>query len=227
VPLTETSELRTRLHPYPPDVLQRLRKIFGWLDDVYDKILVEREILASSDIEGIVLRLPIVYGPGDPMHRMFPMVKRMDDRRPIILLPDDLAAWRPPRGYVANVAAAIALAATVPRLPSNIYNVAEPNSFPELEWTRKLAAAAGWNGEIVVLPRARTPHHLVLSGNLSQHWAMNSDRIHDELGYVEPVPLEEAIRRTIAWERSHPPAEIDAARFDYAAEDVAWRSATA
>ncbi len=37
----------------------------------------------------------------------------------------------------------------------------------------------------------------------------------------EPVPLDEAIRRTIAWERANPPAEIDPDQFDYAAEDAA------
>ena len=36
----------------------------------------------------------------------------------------------------------------------------------------------------------------------------------------EPVPEEEALRRTIEWERTHPPP-IDEAKFDYAAEDAA------
>src|ERR1700733_3377183 len=30
VPLTEESELRRNLHPYPPENLQALRKVFGW-----------------------------------------------------------------------------------------------------------------------------------------------------------------------------------------------------
>jgi hypothetical protein len=33
--------------------------------------------------------------------------------------------------------------------------------------------------------------------------------------------LDEALRGTIAWERAHPPTEVDPARFDYAAEDRA------
>jgi nucleoside-diphosphate-sugar epimerase len=34
---------------------------------------------------------------------------------------------------------------------------------------------------------------------------MSSSRIRDELGYVEPISLDEALRRTIAWERANPP----------------------
>jgi hypothetical protein len=48
----------------------------------------------------------------------------------------------------------------------------------------------------------------------------SSTRIREELGYREPVALDEALRKTIEWERTHPPT-IDPAQFDYAAEDAA------
>jgi hypothetical protein len=35
------------------------------------------------------------------------------------------------------------------------------------------------------------------------------------------VAIEEAIRRTICWERENPPADVFPAQFDYAAEDAA------
>ena len=50
---------------------------------------------------------------------------------------------------------------------------------------------------------------------------LSSERIRRELGYAEPIPRDEALRRTVAWERDHPPAAIDPAKFDYAAEDHA------
>ena len=50
---------------------------------------------------------------------------------------------------------------------------------------------------------------------------MDSSRIRSELGYAEPFPVEEGIRRTIHWEREHPPSQINPAAFDYAAEDAA------
>src|SRR5713101_1109377 len=47
VPLTEESEVRRNLHPYPPAVLKKVQSIFGWMDDAYDKIPVERAVLAD------------------------------------------------------------------------------------------------------------------------------------------------------------------------------------
>jgi len=84
-----------------------------------------------------------------------------------------------------------------------------------------VAAQTGWPGEPVVLPRERTPKHLLLPGNPSQHWTASSRRIRQELRCREPVPLEKALRRTIAWERANPPPDLDPKPFDYAAEDAA------
>src|SRR5438309_1217436 len=61
VPLTEESELRRSLHPYPPESVQVLRKIFPWVTDDYDKIPAERTVMNDSDLPGTVLRLPLVY----------------------------------------------------------------------------------------------------------------------------------------------------------------------
>ncbi len=42
---------------------------------------------------------------------------------------------------------------------------------------------------------------------LSIGYKQFSTRIRQELGYREPIPLDQALRRTIAWERAHPPAD--------------------
>ena len=221
VPLTEESELRRNLHPYPPENLQNLRKIFTWVTDDYDKIPAENVVMNDSGLAGTVLRLPMVYGKGDPLHRFYPVIKRVVDGRRHIIFPETLAAWRSPRGYVENVAAAIALAATDSRAAGRIYNVCEEPPFSELEWAQKIAGEMGWEGEFVVLPVERTPSHLVRPGNAAQHWAASSARIRRELGYEEPVAIEEAIRRTIQWERESPPEEGCLAPLNYAAEDAA------
>jgi nucleoside-diphosphate-sugar epimerase len=208
------------MQTYPPDRIRMLQQVFGWLDDEYDKIPVEHEVLANPDVPGTVLRLPMVYGPGDPLHRLFPMLKRMDDRRPVILFEEKHAAWRSPRGYVENVAAAVAPAATSDLAAGRIYNVGERESLSELEWARQIANVTGWSGELITLPADRTPAHLRWPGNLDQHWATETTRIRRELGCAETIERDEAIRRTIEWERAHAPS-IDARAFDYAAEDAA------
>lgn len=222
LPLTEDSALRQRLHPHPADRLKIMQSIFPWMDDEYDKIPAEHAVLNDPQLPGTVLRLPMVYGPRDPLHRFYPVVKRILDGRRTILFSEPLAAWRSPRGYVENVAAAIALAAVAEHAAGRIYNVAEWPAFSELEWAKKIAAHIDWKGEFVVLPPERAPKHLLPpSGNIAQHWVASSERIRSELGYQEPVLLEEAIRQTVEWEAANPPVGITFYQFDYPAEDAA------
>ncbi len=221
VPLTEESRLRTKLQTYPAEQMTIIRKLFGWIDDDYDKIPVERTIMRDSELAGTICRLPMVYGPGDNLHRFHPVLKRIDDGRRAIIHEEGVAAWKTPRGYVENAAAALGLAAVNDRAAGRIYNVAETPAFSELEWARKIAAATGWTGDFLVLPWDRTPEHLRHPGNSAQHWEADSTRIRNELGYREPVSIEEGIRRTIEWERGNPPGEFNPHRFDYAAEDAA------
>jgi nucleoside-diphosphate-sugar epimerase len=221
VPLTEDSPLRKNRLLYSPETLKAMQTIFSWLGERYDKIAVEEAVLNSPDIAGTVLRLPMVYGPGDPLHRLFPLLKRFVDGRPSILLADDLAAWRGPRGYVENIAHAIALAATSAQAAGRVYNVCDEPALSELEWQARIATQAKWPGKVVVLPRERTPKHLLQPGNAAQHVVVSSKKIRDELHYKEPVDQEEALRRTIAWEQNHPPASVNLQQFDYVAEDRA------
>lgn len=221
VPLTEDSELRRNLHPYPPEQLRGLQRIFSWATDDYDKIPAERVVMNDSDLPGTVLRLPMIYGPGDPLHRFYPIVKRVLDQRSHIIFAENIAQWRSPRGYVENVAAAIALAATDDRAARRIYNVAEQPAFSELDWAKKIAHAMHWNGKFVTLPVEQTPPHLMRLGNADQHWEASSARIRQELGYQEPIAMDEAIRRTIAWEKENPPPFPFLAPINYPAEDAA------
>ncbi len=223
VPLTEDSPLRRTLHPYSPEALQGLRKIFTWVTDDYDKIPAERVVMNDPELRGTVLRLPMIYGPEDPLHRFYPIVKRISDERKHMIFADSLAAWRSPRGHVENVAAAIALAATDSRAAGRIYNVCEEPPFSELEWARKIGDEMQWEGEFVVLPADQTPQHLLRPGNAAQHWEASSARIRCELNYREPVKLAVAIRQTVRWELENPPA-IMPGQFDYAAEDAAVAS---
>src|ERR1039458_10389884 len=110
-----------------------LQKIFGWLDDEYDKIPVERAVLSDPDLPGTVLRLPMIYGPGDRLRRFQPVLKRLDEGPRPMLFEEQFAAWRSPRGYVENVAAALALAAVSPHSAGRVYNVAETPAFSDLD----------------------------------------------------------------------------------------------
>ena len=222
--ITEDTPVRTRLHPYPPATMRAARGMYPWLEEDYDKIPAERAILACADFPGTVVRLPMIYGPGDPGHRFLPVVKRIDEGRGFILLDEGTAQWRAIRGYVEDVAWAVALAATDARAAARVYNVGDQENFTEREWQQQIAQAAGWKGRFVVLPEQRMPAHLKPRGDVRQHWSVDSSRIRSELGYRERVSREDALARTIAWERANPPARINPAEYDYAGEDAALES---
>jgi nucleoside-diphosphate-sugar epimerase len=222
-PITEDSPLRENLYPYrgesPRDADDPQK-----LQDDYDKILIERVVMSDPNLPGTVLRLPMVYGPSDYQHRMFPFLKRMDDHRPAILMDELEAKWKWTHGYVENVADAIALAVTDERAAGRVYNVGEQFTFTLAEWVEKIGEAAGWQGNIVRVPQGRLPEPLRLGINAEQPIVVDSTRIRRELGYSERVDIDRAMRRTVAWERAHPPAKVDEKDFDYAKEDEFLRS---
>jgi nucleoside-diphosphate-sugar epimerase len=216
VPLDEDAPLRATRYPY-----RRYDGIdFEYAED-YDKILVERAVMSAEGLAGTVLRLPAVYGPGDAQHRLAPHLQRMDDDRPAILMSEQQAAWRWTHGYVENVAAAIAHAATDPRAAGRIYNVGEAKAPPTAERMEALGRITGWSGEVVPLPADRLPDHLQAPFDWRYELATDTRGLSDELGFQPPVPLEEAIHRTAAWERAQHPADADQLADEYAAEDAA------
>jgi nucleoside-diphosphate-sugar epimerase len=216
IPLTEDAPLRQKLYPYRDRVEGPDQPGYH-----YEKILVEQVMMSDPDLPGTILRLPMVYGPRDRQHRLFEYLKRMDDNRPAILLDEGLANWRWTRGYVENVAAAIALAVTDERATGRVYNVGETEALTTADWIRTIGRVAGWKGQVVGFPQDRLPAHLEVNLNTDQHLVTDSTRIRQELGYDEIVPQDEALKRTVAWERTLPPDEIDPQQFDYAAEDAA------
>lgn len=225
IPLREDAPLRTRLFPYRTDVLRPADDPAKWADD-YDKILVERAVLGALGLQGTVLRLPMVYGPGDYHHRLYDLVRRMDDQRPAILLAEDIAQWRGSRGYISNVAEAVALAVTGEQTNGKIFNVADEQALSEVEWVQAVGNAAGWTGEIVIVPAGTLPSELTWAIDASQHWVADTRRIRTELGFREPVTLQEGLAATIAWERTEPPNRDQHASVsrDYEIEDAVLRA---
>jgi nucleoside-diphosphate-sugar epimerase len=213
-PFDEDAPLRSNLYPYREYAQSSDDPVYN-----YDKILVERVVMNDSKLPGTVLRLPKVYGFGDNQHRAFEYVKRMDDGRPAILLEERKAQWRWTRGYMENVAVAIVRAVMNEQAANRIYNVGEAEALTEAEWVRSIGGAAGWDGEVVAVPRNHLPKHLAEDYNYRHNLAADTSRIRKELGYVEPIPREEALKQAVAWERNNPP-NIDAEKFDYAAEDA-------
>lgn len=218
-PTSESSALRAKLYPYR----DRFPADHPMHD--YDKIPAEQIYLSQFDLFGTVMRLPCVYGPNDAQHRTAPYLKRMLDRRDAILLSEQMATWRWTRGYVENVANAIALATTTAKAVGRVYNVGEPTALSEKEWVEAIGRTVGWDGEVKVLANTAMPPHLRVEENYEQSLVADTTRIRDELGYEETIDRNEALARTIDWERANLYQALSEKDFDYAAEDIAIGSA--
>lgn len=215
IPLTENAALRSVLYPYRHMAAGPADWTFH-----YEKILVEREVLGQASLRGTVLRLPAVYGPGDPYRRLRPYIKRMVDGRSTILLESAQMNWRWTHGYVENVADAIALTVTDERSAGEVYNLGEADTPTIGQRVNRIGALMGWDGTVVSLEMDRLPPHLRAPYEPQQDLVLSTEHIRTQLGYTEAVSPEEALRRTIAWERAHPSAVGDPGATEYAAEDA-------
>jgi nucleoside-diphosphate-sugar epimerase len=215
-PLSEDAPLREHLYPYRAQAADAADRRFD-----YKKILVERVVLGDPDLPGTVLRLPMVYGPGDSQHRLLPYLKRMDDRRPAILMPKGQAGWRWTRGYVENVAAAVVHAATDDRAIGQVYNVGDASASTEAEWVLRIGRAIGWDGALVPLPSAQLPAAMAPDLDWRYDLETETNRLRQHLGFADPVALDEGLRRSITWERAHAAGAALSGTLDDAAEGAA------
>ena len=147
----------------------------------------------------------------------------MEEQRHVIVLEESIANWRGSYGYVGNIAFAIALAVTNEKAKGRIYHVGEKQTLSEAERIAKVGELAGWKGKVLTVAKEKMPTEWELMLNTKQDWLVESSRIRNELGYQEIVPLDEALKITIEWQRNHPPEKPEEFRMpwllDYKSED--------
>jgi len=194
--IDEEAPLRGALYPYRSLSKEPTALLYN-----YDKILVEQVVMNEPYLPGTTLRMPQVFGPNDEQHRLHAYLKSMDNGQDI-LLDEAKARWCWTRGYVEDVAFAIVLAITNEKAVGRVYNVGEQQAQAESDWVKKIGQAAGWGGEVKTVPRAALPEHLVEPYDWRHDLAANTNRIREELGYAETISPEEALQRTVAWERT-------------------------
>ncbi len=205
--LDESAPLRTRLYPYRAASPRPAGAPDAWMDD-YDKIPIERAVVGPADLPGVVVRLPMVYGPGDRQQRFAWAIRPMLARAPAIEVDAQWAAWRSSYGYVGDVAAGLALAATHPAA-AGVYNLGPADAPDHMQWASRFAAALDWRGEVKVVSRAAVaqPTRAALDAlDLSRPMVTDTTRIRADLAYREPTDPAEALDRTIEAETLRRPA---------------------
>lgn len=199
-PLDEASPLRTTRHPYRAEPRRAADAADAWMDD-YDKIPLEAALLARPGLDGVVLRLPMVFGPGDRQRRFRWIIAPMAAGKPQISIDPGWAAWRTSYGYVDDVADALATAALHPGAAGGVFNVGEAEAPDHAAWIARFAGVLDWRGEIVRTPAPADSPLAAL--DLRYTLPCDSRAFRQACGWSEPTPLAEALARTAKYEAGH------------------------
>jgi nucleoside-diphosphate-sugar epimerase len=168
----------------------------------YDKKQVEAVLRGASRDKGtsvVSLRLPGVFGSGDPKRRFSFVVDRLDagDRA----LPRvGGAAFRLTHAHIRDVAHAVVLAAERPLDGFSVFNVGEESPPTMAERTEALARAMGVELEWIE-SEAPLPPGLELLGTMPNDFVADTRAIRRALGYAEVTTAEERDADVVAWLR--------------------------
>jgi nucleoside-diphosphate-sugar epimerase len=190
-PMTEDAPRRTRLYPYRTDP-PRAPDAADARMDFYDKIPIEDALAGPG---ATIVRLPMVYGPGDRNSRFGWITAPMRRGAERIAAPAAWLDWRSTYGHADDIAHAIALCATHPTADGRIYHCGEM-PIPHRAWVTRFAAQTGWTGEIVLEEDGPFASRLAAL-NPSFPLALDTSRIRRELGYAEILAPAEALQSVI------------------------------
>lgn len=175
-----------------------------------------RRAAAAGGIEGVVVRPPWFYGPGQPARQtlFFQMIRQ--GKCPLVGPGDNLRSM----GYIDNVCQGLALCATAPGISGRTYWIADERPYPmaEIIDTVELVLERDFGlpckHKRMRLPRlAASVAHLVdaslqavglyhqkihVLSEMDKDIACSVARAKAELGYAPQIALEEGMRRSIA-----------------------------
>ena len=195
------------------------------------RIARTEEILFALHPTACVFRYPYVYGPRQLVPREWLFVRRVLDRRPFVIVPDD-GLTLIGHGYTDNLAHAVLLAVDHPEAAAGqVFNAIDEECLTIRQVAELIALELDHDWEIVSMPaQLATPAKPLMQANRTTHRVLDTAKLRQLLGYSDVVPAREAVRRAARWLVEHPPPpggiEEQALEdpFDYAAEDtlVGW-----
>ncbi len=193
------------------------------------------ELLFATHPTATHFRYPFVYGPRQLVPREWCVVRRILDRRPFIILPDDGLALVT-FGYVENLAHAILCAIDQPDASmGEAFNCGDEECLALRQVVELISDELGFDGDIVSMPAdLAVPARPLMMNYMNRHRVLDISKLQHRLGYHDVVAAREAVRRTARWLVANPPQPGGTEEyvlqdpFDYAAEDRLvewWRSA--
>jgi len=187
-------------------------------DDVYGRTKLQAEqaleaIVAETGLNTIILRPPLVYGPGvgANMLELFRLIERG------MPLPLGMVRNRRSLLYVGNLTDAIIHALESPSATSAKFLVSDGDSVSTAELARRIAAALRRPARVWSIPPAllraaarigdalersvgtALPITTANVDRLTQSLVLDTGRIRADLGWRPPYDLEAGLRETAAW----------------------------
>lgn len=195
--LAEDAPLRITRHPYRADPPRPAEADDVWMD-AYDKIPLEAAVRARPSLNGVVLRLPMVFGPGDRQRRFRWLLKPMLAGGEILSVDPAWANWLTTYGYVEDVGDAIAAAALHPAAVGGTFNLGRPDAPDHRGWIDRFATVLGWKGSVV---EGEADAALAVF-DLAYPLVVDTRAFRQACDWREPMPLDVALERTTADERA-------------------------
>ena len=160
-----------------------------------------REVGANSGMEVVIVRAPLVYGPGNPGN-FLSLLRYVSKGIP---LPLSSVSNKRSLLYVGNLADALAICATHPAAAGKTYLVSDGEDVSTPELIRQIAAALGVPARLLPFPVSLMRLAGKLTGKsdavngLTGSLTVDSSKIRRELGWKPPFTMEEGLRETAEW----------------------------
>lgn len=178
---------------------------FGYLIRQTEDVVLRGQ--SDGHYNATMFRYPLVYGPNEISSFEWLIMKRIQDKRREIILPDGGLSIVS-RGYAENMAHAVLLAVDQPEASSGkLYHCADELQLTLAQWVQVIARTMDWEFEIYGVPDevAYTAREYLPIGTSAHHQMMDISRIRADLGYRDVVPALEALPKTVEWLLAHKP----------------------
>lgn len=167
----------------------------------YEAELLLRGISSKSGMEVVVVRAPLVYGPGNPgnflsllriVYRGYPLpLLSVDNRRSLL--------------YIGNLIDVLITVLTHTASAGQTYLVSDGADVSVPELIRRLAAALSVPARLFPMPAQAIRFFGALSGkrslvnSLTNSLIVDISKIHHELNWTPPYTLNDGLRETTDW----------------------------
>lgn len=167
-----------------------------------------QQIAKETGLETIIIRPPLVYGPG-VKGNFYSLMKIINKEVPM-----PLSGARGIRNmvYVGNLVSALIVCATHPAATGQTYFVRDKADISTVLLIEKIAAALGRRNRTFYVPPILLRTAAAMLGRSQQinrlfgSLRLSDTKIHQQLGWVPPYSLEQGLHATASWYQRGPAA---------------------